>query len=362
MQQEEALVQAILDDPEDDAVRLVYADWFEEHGQAERGEIIRLQIELARTAMDRTRRDGLERRVKELQEAHGGIWLGPLATYVKSYHFDRGMPSVMLAPRALLSSPLQEEAGRWFRAAGVVEITLIGSTRAAQASRSPHLEGIPSLHLANCMLPEMEVARLAKQPHLGNLRRLHLGGASNGLEGIRALANTRHLTRLTALEFLSSGPGADGLRVLVESRLWPQLTELALVSTPMSVADLESLLLALPQGPLRVLRMFHNQIGDRGCMLLGACPAVRSLVGLELSMNEVGPAGARALTASPYLAGLCSLTLDWNGLRDDGALALTGSRHLRRLGWLQVKGCHIGQEGLAALETRFGSALHAERQ
>jgi hypothetical protein len=97
-------------------------------------------------------------------------------------------------------------------------------------------------------------------------------------------------------------------------------------------------------------------------MVLAACPAVHSLLGLELSMNEIGAGGVTALAASPYLAGLRSLILDWNVLSDAGAVALAGSRHLKKLSWLQVKGCHIGAEGLTALEKRFGEALHAERQ
>jgi uncharacterized protein (TIGR02996 family) len=44
----DALFAAILADPADDAPRLVYADWLEEHGQPERAEFIRVQCELAR--------------------------------------------------------------------------------------------------------------------------------------------------------------------------------------------------------------------------------------------------------------------------------------------------------------------------
>lgn len=38
------LLQAVLDAPEEDAPRLVYADWFEEHGQTERAQFIRFQV------------------------------------------------------------------------------------------------------------------------------------------------------------------------------------------------------------------------------------------------------------------------------------------------------------------------------
>ena len=42
------LYRAVLDSPEDDAPRLIYADWLDEHGRPERAEFIRLQC-----AMDR---------------------------------------------------------------------------------------------------------------------------------------------------------------------------------------------------------------------------------------------------------------------------------------------------------------------
>jgi uncharacterized protein (TIGR02996 family) len=43
-----ALLQAILDNPEDNLARLAYADWCEENGDVERGEFIRVQLEIAR--------------------------------------------------------------------------------------------------------------------------------------------------------------------------------------------------------------------------------------------------------------------------------------------------------------------------
>lgn len=43
MSEGDKLLQAILDNPEDDALRLVYADWLEERGDP-RGEFIRVQV------------------------------------------------------------------------------------------------------------------------------------------------------------------------------------------------------------------------------------------------------------------------------------------------------------------------------
>lgn len=85
MTTEDALLAAVLANPDDDLPRLVYADWLEEHGEPERAEFIRVQVELARrsgevcVACD----DGAEcecdirqlrRRERELIDAHGFDW------------------------------------------------------------------------------------------------------------------------------------------------------------------------------------------------------------------------------------------------------------------------------------------------
>ena len=44
---EDAFLQTILESPDDDAPRLVFADWLDEHGNGEQAEFIRVQIELA---------------------------------------------------------------------------------------------------------------------------------------------------------------------------------------------------------------------------------------------------------------------------------------------------------------------------
>ena len=50
MSERDELLAAIISEPQDDVVRLVFADWLEEHGEADRAEFIRIQIELARRA------------------------------------------------------------------------------------------------------------------------------------------------------------------------------------------------------------------------------------------------------------------------------------------------------------------------
>jgi uncharacterized protein (TIGR02996 family) len=48
----DALYRAILERPADDAPRLVYADWLEEHGDLERAELIRHMVHFPRDAVE----------------------------------------------------------------------------------------------------------------------------------------------------------------------------------------------------------------------------------------------------------------------------------------------------------------------
>jgi uncharacterized protein (TIGR02996 family) len=97
--EERALIAAIIAQPEEDTPRLAYADWLQEHGQEERAELIRTQVELARgtvgtlSAAERNERDA---RVRELLRRHSKQWRKPLLRTTRTATvnwgpFERGM-------------------------------------------------------------------------------------------------------------------------------------------------------------------------------------------------------------------------------------------------------------------------------
>jgi uncharacterized protein (TIGR02996 family) len=58
----DAFLRDIIASPDDDAPRLIYADWLDEHGAEARAELIRVQCERARLdAYDPRRQDLLDR-------------------------------------------------------------------------------------------------------------------------------------------------------------------------------------------------------------------------------------------------------------------------------------------------------------
>src|SRR5262249_15704709 len=85
----DAFLQAIRDEPDNDIPRLVYADWLEENGQAERAEFIRTQVELGKVR-DRGRSMELLRQLRALMVEYRDRWLGPLATAAPEAVFERG--------------------------------------------------------------------------------------------------------------------------------------------------------------------------------------------------------------------------------------------------------------------------------
>jgi uncharacterized protein (TIGR02996 family) len=108
--QEEAFIEDIAEHPDDDAPRLVFADWLEDHGDSSRAEFIRVQCRLARLDEDAPEREELERREKELLKENEIRWLG--AKRFKRWQFRRGMLEYVV----LSAQDFPRKAARLFRA------------------------------------------------------------------------------------------------------------------------------------------------------------------------------------------------------------------------------------------------------
>src|SRR4051812_32708846 len=95
MNQADAFLQAILDDPDDDVPRLVYADWLDDQGEHDRAEFIRTQLELARLPEDGDRTAELRAREETLLEFNRANWAAPLEPYAYVKAFRRGFPEAV---------------------------------------------------------------------------------------------------------------------------------------------------------------------------------------------------------------------------------------------------------------------------
>src|SRR5262245_64243242 len=89
MTHDDAFLQAVVENPDDDAPRLMYADWLEERGDP-RGEFIRVQVALARSAEDDERRPEWTAREKVLLDLYKSEWTAPLRGLAVACWFRRG--------------------------------------------------------------------------------------------------------------------------------------------------------------------------------------------------------------------------------------------------------------------------------
>lgn len=106
----ESLMRAVLDNPDDDAPRLILADWLDENGDSERAELIRLQCRIA----ERERNDYVPpddsdgKAAYALEEKHAERWASEYARF-NGVHFmrpfHRGFPTIgIYSPTALLKA------------------------------------------------------------------------------------------------------------------------------------------------------------------------------------------------------------------------------------------------------------------
>jgi uncharacterized protein (TIGR02996 family) len=110
MSNDQALLAAIIANPDDDLPRLVYADWLTEHGQPERADFIRFQVAVERTPPESAEHRELRRSAARLLAVHRGEWLRENEPSIRGarYHFRRGFVEVAEVDALVLVNRLSE--------------------------------------------------------------------------------------------------------------------------------------------------------------------------------------------------------------------------------------------------------------
>src|SRR5262249_13517425 len=285
MTPEEAFLRDIQEHPDEDAPRLIFADWLEDQGDP-RGEFIRVQCALAALEEGNPRRASYLRREKALLRQHRKAWLEPLRGLVKwPVVFRRGFIEDVQCPAAQFLN----QAERLFGLTPVRHVWLKKTgNRVTALAELPYLHYLTSLHLHENDLGDGGLAVLAASPFVGLLTCLDLSRNGAGDEGALALAASPHLARLTTLLLNSNRALADrGVEALASS---PFLSG------------------------LRCLDLGYCAVRDAGAQALARSPHLTQLRRLDLGLNFVGADGVRALAASANLANLAALDLGMNAV------------------------------------------------
>jgi uncharacterized protein (TIGR02996 family) len=264
------LVAAILDDPDDDGPRLVYADWLEERGDP-RGTFIRLQCQRERAARDGRRPPAVRKEEMALFGRHALEWLGPTDPKLERVAWARGFPVLQIAARA---GDFLQHASNWLShvpAGARVVLTLTDAHRFGPAlAACPELAKVTDLPLGldSMGLPGLEA--LLASPHLAGLIRLEVATTSLGDPAAHLVAGAGHLTRLVRLELPRHRIRFAGAQALARAAHLARLRVLDLRDNLIPDAGVRALLESPHLARLRALGLFGNPIWVVGEKLLQA--------------------------------------------------------------------------------------------
>ena len=311
----EALLAAVLAHPEDDAPRLVYADWLSDRGDP-RGEFISIQCALA---VGTSRVAELQAQEASLLASYARQWLHGLGDDVLRARFRRGF----VETATVLDANALFELEAFFEREPVTEL-VFASSKLIDTERFASLEWVERLRSLEFRGPGAlgrdRLATLLASRRLRQLTSLAFLDQRLGDEGLRLLAEQGGKT-FPALERLRLEDDAiteRGVAPLVASRWAARFTELSLADNQLGPEGAEVLAEARSPGRLTRLSLGGNQLRDEGAMVIARAARFRTLRELSLPRNRIGPAGVEALLESEGLAGLTSLDLAGNPVGSSG--------------------------------------------
>ncbi len=244
-----AFLAAIREHPDDDLPRLVFADWLDEHGEPERAEFIRLQIEFARLSAAGPGRDGLKARLDELKAREKHLLAAPGVTW----H---------------LRLPAGVMAGSSVR--GFVGSVLVRDFAAFVGVADELFAAHPIYHLRVVDPRPQHLRSLARLPFLSGLTILDVGGGSISNQAVESFLRSPYLSRLGTLDLGSNRIGDLAAQRLAETSALPRL---------------------------HTLDVSRNQITDVGAEALAASSHLNHLQRLDLRGNPIGAEGGALLRA-----------------------------------------------------------------
>ncbi len=217
----EGLLQAIAEEPWDDGLRLILADWLEDHGQPARAKFIRLQIKRQALPDWHPQKLVLEKQEECLFGENREEWLAGLpeveGTYrICVYRFSAGL----LERLSLCAEMVLRQAEALFSAVDVRHLQVDGLSDPAAFFALPLLARLSSLNLYPNKIGDEGARALAGSPYLAALFSLNLCENEIGDEGARALAGSPHLAALSSLDLFNNRIEDETVKQVLRAR-WP---------------------------------------------------------------------------------------------------------------------------------------------
>ncbi len=326
MDTRDSLFRAVLNAPDDDLPRLVYADFLDESGDPDRAEFIRVQCRLAKSTPADADHFDLKEREAELQLILDDRLLAeepPLPDGHRWQSPRRGFVDRVVYSNRGANCPLDQIADELDHIATLAPLCGLWAGDGLN-NRLPQLFSLPVCrrlsylfvdHILYSRSADEHVGALAAAENLGNLRELELSFLRLTANGWAALGRSPHLARLTHVDAnLASG----GTLNLFQAATWRESIE-------------------------RLSFMNGNQFTD-----VAGTTAFPNLSALHLSDHDLTPRLTEYLNAPDHCPQLASLSL-LGGMYDLPAAATPVGALERPIRALSLSRPNLLESGLSAV-------------
>ncbi|MBA2542170.1 MAG: TIGR02996 domain-containing protein, partial [Deltaproteobacteria bacterium] len=273
---ESELLEAIIDAPDDDELRLVYGDLLVSRGD-QRGDLIQVQCRLALPAFHGD--PALRAAEKRLLDAHQVAWAGPVATIAGTpstkpeVTFRRGF-----VERIVTTDDVLARLGAVYRVAPLLSTLALKGRLSREHWVDPAIRRICALEVELPSLDEPEVTALSSHPYFDHLEALTVSTEAEFADNdpaiaeahLQDLAASPHLAKLKTLRFTNHRFDARMTAVLTGDAAAWSIHHLALTACAIDDAAVTSLLDGPRASALQTLDLRGNPIGDAGRARLAA--------------------------------------------------------------------------------------------
>ena len=385
----EALLSAVLANPDDDLPRLVFADWMDENGDPERARFIRSQIALAtlpewdpqavvlrRTRADWDSSEAMFRELPLLTSDRGVYW-------AEAELFRRGFAQFVkvpflgalqtVPPQLWHAAPIQRlglyaatldqwkdfVASPWLPRLREIDFDGLGTPIEAmrELCAAPGVSGVRALRFRSATgaaMPEV-LDRLWRSPVGDQLEVLQLAQAFGSDEGYFAdflEAFRMGAERLKSLRFQSMGFGGDNLHRFLTSREWSNLEELSIVDERSDDSAIGFLGYPECWPALRALRFDGVNVNFPSPQRLANALRPPNLTVLDFANSSLDPLAVQALARADHLTELRIVRLRRMRIDNRGLRYITEARFWKNLVELDLRGNPIDENGAKHLLKR----------
>ena len=363
MSDRDALLAAILAEPDEDTPRLVYADWLDENGQGDRAAFVRAQVEAVRAEPFGPKARAATLRADELLNRNRKEWTATIRDQVADLRFERGFVGhVSAEPGAFL-----RVAEAVFDAHPIQGLRLVPHTNPeARASLVPVFE-LPCLRQVRRLsftvrtdFLDDEYCELIASPHLARVTDLAMPDSPVDPPWLEKMLRGDSFPALAGLDFADNTNLSRCLTDALTEVTHRELRRLDVSRVGFTSEQLQQVLQSRCLRRVEELRLgWAGLRGDTGPLYhldIGWVIPWDRLAVLDLAGQRLGDEGVKEIVRKPECAALRWLGLADNALTGEGVRMLAASKHLN-LHHLDVRRNWIAESDLARLKDRYPDAV-----